>query len=257
MFARVQFARSLAPDVVLAPAEAVLDTGVRQVAWVAVGKGRFEPREVVIGRRGDDGMIEVQSGLGVGDRVVTSGQFLIDSESRLREGTQKLQGEGLMPGGDLPPRRQAKLSVATQQQIDTLLRAYLAVQAAMAADRHDVAAWQALRAAATAVTAAPEPELQPLAAELAAPLQQAEDLDLVAARVAFKQVSSAAERLFEIARPRAVAAGNGTLYVQHCPMAEADWLQLTPAVRNPYYGSSMLECGSVRRELPLAAEAGK
>jgi hypothetical protein len=40
-------------------------------------------------------------------------------------------------------------------------------------------------------------------------------------------------------------------------MAEADWLQVTPEVRNPYYGSSMLECGEIRRELPLVVEAPK
>ncbi len=256
MFARLQFHRAIADDVVLAPAEAVLDTGVRRLAWVAVGKGRFEPRPIGLGRSGDGGMVEIDSGLSVGDRVVTSGQFLIDSESRLREGTQKLQGEGLMPGGDLPPRRSLPLSAPTQQQVDELLQAYLAVQAAMADDRHDAALWQVLRRAATAVSAAPEAELQPLAAALAEPLQQATEPDLVAARVTFKLVSAAAERLFELARPH-VRGGQRILYVQHCPMAEADWLQTAPAVRNPYYGSSMLECGSVRRELPLAAEAGK
>jgi Cu(I)/Ag(I) efflux system membrane fusion protein len=256
MFARVQLPRALAEDVVVVPREAVLDTGVRQLAWVAVGKGRFEPRVVAVGHSGDDGLVEVRSGLSVGDRVVTSGQFLIDGESRLREGTQKMLDDGLMPGGDLPPRQALALSPATQQQVDALLQAYLAVQAAMADDRHEPPLWRALRDAATAVTAAPEAEVQPLAAELAAPLQQAAEPDLVAARVAFKLVSTAAERLFERARPHA-ADGDGTLYVQHCPMAEADWLQLSPAVRNPYYGSSMLECGAVRRELPLATEAGK
>lgn len=256
MFARLRVAIGPAAETVLVPAEAVLDTGRRRLAWVAVGKGHFEPRELQLGRHGDDGMVEVRSGLGVGDRVVTSGQFLIDSESRLREGTQKLLDAGLLPGGELPPRQALTLSPATQRQADALLQAYLAVQAAMADDRHELALWRTLRAAATALTAAPETALQPLAAELAAPLQQPTEPDLVGARVAFKLVSAAAERLFELARPRA-GVGRTTLYVQHCPMAEADWLQVTPAVRNPYYGSSMLECGAVRRELPLAPEGGK
>ncbi|MBX3463002.1 MAG: efflux RND transporter periplasmic adaptor subunit [Planctomycetes bacterium] len=256
MFARLAAMRVLAEDVVLAPAEAVLDTGLRQAAWVAVGKGRFEPRRVVLGRAGDFGLVEIRDGLEAGDRVVVSGQFLIDSESRLREGMAKLQDDGLMPGGDLPERRRLDLSAATQQQVDDLLAAYLEVCLAMAGDRHEPARWQALRAVATDLTAAPESDLQPLAAAFAAPLQRAAQPDLVTARVEFKLVSAAAERLFEVARPRAGQAG-ARLYVQHCPMAEADWLALEPEIRNPYYGSSMLACGEVRRELALATEAGK
>lgn len=65
------------------PRSAVLDTGKRQVVFVARGEGRFEPREVQLGLRGTDA-IEVLDGLAEGDRVVTSGNFLIDAESQLR-----------------------------------------------------------------------------------------------------------------------------------------------------------------------------
>lgn len=65
------------------PEEAVVDTGVRQVVYVAVGDDRFRPVEVEIGRRAD-GRAEVRRGLAEGDRVVVSAQFLVDSESRLR-----------------------------------------------------------------------------------------------------------------------------------------------------------------------------
>lgn len=68
----------LADEALLVPVEAMLDTGLRKVAWVAVGKGRFEPRAVETGHRGDGGLVEVRSGLAAGDRVVTSGQFLIE-----------------------------------------------------------------------------------------------------------------------------------------------------------------------------------
>ena len=63
--------------------EAVLDTGTRQIVFVDLGEGRLEPREVTIGARSDGGAV-VRTGLAVGERVVTSGNFLIDSESRLR-----------------------------------------------------------------------------------------------------------------------------------------------------------------------------
>lgn len=61
----------------------VLDTGSRQVVLVDKGEGRFEPRDVKIGRRGD-GLIEIRSGLQDGDPVVVSANFLIDAESNLK-----------------------------------------------------------------------------------------------------------------------------------------------------------------------------
>lgn len=98
---------------VVVPREAVIDTGVRQVVFVSKGDGKFLPQEVKIGRsgelsggfggmEGDTGagqgeMVQVLSGLTENDAVVTSGQFLLDSESRLEEARQKF----------LPPPSQA------------------------------------------------------------------------------------------------------------------------------------------------------
>ncbi|UWU95274.1 efflux RND transporter periplasmic adaptor subunit [Bradyrhizobium sp. CB1015] len=62
---------------------AVLDTGTRQAVLVDKGEGRFEPREVKLGRRGG-GFIEVRDGLAEGEAVVTSANFLIDAESNLK-----------------------------------------------------------------------------------------------------------------------------------------------------------------------------
>jgi len=61
----------------------VLDTGTRQAVLVDKGAGRFEPREVKLGRRGG-GYIEVRDGLADGEAVVTSANFLIDAESNLK-----------------------------------------------------------------------------------------------------------------------------------------------------------------------------
>jgi Cu(I)/Ag(I) efflux system membrane fusion protein len=72
------------PTPVLAvPDSSILDTGSRQAVLVDKGEGRFEPREVKLGRRGG-GYIEVRSGLSDGDAVVTSANFLIDAESNLK-----------------------------------------------------------------------------------------------------------------------------------------------------------------------------
>jgi ribosomal protein S27E len=59
---------------------------------VALDEGRFEPRNVVLGVEAEGGMIQVLSGLQSGDRIVSSGQFLLDSESQLREAIDKMRG---------------------------------------------------------------------------------------------------------------------------------------------------------------------
>ncbi len=67
----------------LVPLDAVLDSGTRKVVFVALGDGKFEPREVVTGPATGD-LVEVRKGLEAGDEVVTGAAFLVDSESRLR-----------------------------------------------------------------------------------------------------------------------------------------------------------------------------
>jgi membrane fusion protein, copper/silver efflux system len=65
------------------PSDAVVPTGTTQVVFVALGEGRFQPREVRLGES-DGKSVEVTSGLKAGEQVVTGANFLIDSESRLR-----------------------------------------------------------------------------------------------------------------------------------------------------------------------------
>jgi Cu(I)/Ag(I) efflux system membrane fusion protein len=65
------------------PSDAIFRTGKENIIFVSLGEGRFEPRSVVTGLEGA-GFTEIKSGLAEGERVVTSGNFLIDSESRLK-----------------------------------------------------------------------------------------------------------------------------------------------------------------------------
>ncbi len=65
------------------PAGAVIDTGTKQIVLVAKGEGRFEPRAVKLGRRGD-GHVEIVEGLRQGEEIVTTATFLIDAESNLQ-----------------------------------------------------------------------------------------------------------------------------------------------------------------------------
>jgi len=89
MYATVRFHPVAARDAITVPSLAVLRTGQRNLVVVALGEGRFAPREIVLGKEGD-GRVEVLKGLEEGERIVTSAQFLIDSESSLREAVQKM-----------------------------------------------------------------------------------------------------------------------------------------------------------------------
>jgi Cu(I)/Ag(I) efflux system membrane fusion protein/cobalt-zinc-cadmium efflux system membrane fusion protein len=104
MFATVMFQPVAAREALTVPSLSVLRTGQRNVVVVDLGGGRFGPREVVLGYQGA-GLVEVIEGLSEGEIVVTSAQFLIDSEASLPESIQKMlaqrQGDD-MPAGDEP-----------------------------------------------------------------------------------------------------------------------------------------------------------
>jgi Cu(I)/Ag(I) efflux system membrane fusion protein len=82
MYADVEITSGASDPLVVVPASAVIDSGLRQVVIVAQGDGRFEPRDVGLGRRGD-GYIAVIYGIQEGETVVVNGNFLIDAESNL------------------------------------------------------------------------------------------------------------------------------------------------------------------------------
>lgn len=83
MFAQVELPVGGTSPVLTVPTSAVIDSGVRQVVLVQLAEGRFEPRTVTLGTRGDD-YVEVLSGVKDGEQVVTSANFLIDAESNLK-----------------------------------------------------------------------------------------------------------------------------------------------------------------------------
>ena len=98
MFANVTIQTQSQEDAVVIPSEAVVRSGMREQVFVARGEGKFEPREVKLGV-GSGGMVQILEGITAGEEVVTSSQFLIDSESKLREATAKML-EGAAAGQD-------------------------------------------------------------------------------------------------------------------------------------------------------------
>lgn len=90
MYADIYLKSHVAKDSLVIPQEAVIDSGVRKIVFVAIGKGKFQPREVKIGLEGNENEFQVLEGLSEGDEIVLSAQFMLDSESRLREAIQKM-----------------------------------------------------------------------------------------------------------------------------------------------------------------------
>jgi Cu(I)/Ag(I) efflux system membrane fusion protein len=95
MFATIEFAPAARRDMLLVPSEAVIQTGKRSVVIVAQGDGKFAPVDVEIGLD-SDGQTEIRKGLTLGQKIVVSGQFLVDSEASLK-GTTTRMGEATQP----------------------------------------------------------------------------------------------------------------------------------------------------------------
>ena len=92
MFVSAQITAELEPSALLVPDSAVLRSGEKNTVFVALPGGKFDPRLVVLGPESEHDMVEVISGLQEGERIVASGQFMLDSESQLREAIQKMSG---------------------------------------------------------------------------------------------------------------------------------------------------------------------
>lgn len=90
MFVTVYLDGQRVDDALIIPQEAILHSGEKQTVFVALSGGRFEPRLVKTGLQGENGHIEIVQGLFEGEQVVTSAQFMLDSESKLREAIQKM-----------------------------------------------------------------------------------------------------------------------------------------------------------------------
>ncbi|MEO6877245.1 MAG: efflux RND transporter periplasmic adaptor subunit, partial [Gemmatimonadaceae bacterium] len=264
MYATVLIHSKPVDDAILVPREAVIDTGTRKIAFIAEGDGHFSPRLVTTGLAGDHDEVQILSGLAPGEAVVTSGQFLMDVESRTEEAIEKMrtpvqppqtEPSNTMPatttfGGAATGAAETGPGTSTGR-LDAVTRTYLTVVDYLQADHTDnkpVDIAKLLDAAQQLVKEVPaDPENQRTNTLLNA-VSAMKDQSLDAQRKRFETVSSAMVGLIDIEPPsKAVAA---TLYVVHCPMEKADWLQTQRAVNNPFL-ATMRTCGAVTRTISL------
>lgn len=90
MFAKIKIKTGQEKQGLSISSQAVIHSGEQKIAFVSKGKGKYTPRQITTGLSLDDDMVQVLSGLSENEIIVTSGQFLLDSESRLKEAIQKM-----------------------------------------------------------------------------------------------------------------------------------------------------------------------
>jgi Cu(I)/Ag(I) efflux system membrane fusion protein len=259
------------------PATAPLVTGERAVVYVAIpGKrGAYEGREVTLGPRAGDSYI-VKDGLNENELVVVNGNFKIDSALQILAKSSMMSPEGGVAAPQhhhgstqpsiAPPRledlhaghedaavQEKEVASKFREQLGGVLVQYVALQKALSDDQLDEA-----KQAGDGVTAALERVdmtlvegplhmawMKNLESSQRAARSVAEALDLTQARESFSELSAA---IIE-ATTQLGAETSGSIFRFHCPMAfdgqGADWLSNEIDVRNPYYGSAMLRCGTL------------
>jgi Cu(I)/Ag(I) efflux system membrane fusion protein len=247
------------PEVLAIPSSAVLRTGHRAIVYVELadndGDVRYEGREVELGPRAGDHYV-VLAGLSEGDRVVTQGALQIDSALQIQakpcmmDALAKEAGTAA-PAASAPSQSRAIPGAAYHTPMHAVIDKYLAFTAALVAAEDD-AATQAIADLKQALRAA-EPRDLPDAdagvfrrqvAAIAAALPAADKTDLEARRATLPAMTKALDDYlltFGHDRPE-------PLVRIHCPMAfndrGADWYHSDNSVRNPYFGSRMLRCGT-------------
>ena len=115
MYANVTLSSVVSKSAVAVPAEAIIRSGARNVVVVARGSGKFSPRPVTLGVEAE-GYYEVRDGLEEGEVVVTSAQFLIDSESRLKEAITKMLEA--RKGGIAEPKEMEGMDHSGMEEMD-------------------------------------------------------------------------------------------------------------------------------------------
>ncbi len=261
MYATARLEIEITPRAIVVPREAIIDTGARQVAFVALDMGHFEPRKVEMGASGGEGLVQVLSGLAPGEQVVVSGQFLLDAESRMKEAIQRFLRE---KAGPAPERAEeealagvlADVSEGWKRAADAALAAYLEVahvlgQPQESADPVDVA--RLVGAAHELRGQASGEDASLLADALARTATAMDGHPVEEQRKLFAAVSDAAIQLAE----RSPRSGElvPRLFVLRCPMVRGRWLQSGEQVANPYYATSMKACGEIVQGLSIPGDA--
>jgi len=257
MYADVVIITDIAKNVLQIPTEAILRTGYRNIVITSLGNGKFLPKTVELGPEGE-GMTQILSGLSEGETIVTSGQFLIDSESNLKEAIHKMLEA---QSADTPPEKPSKgvpekahnkesmkhtnISGDQKKVMTELIGDYLELHGALIAESVSAVAENARRMSETLKklqATHPEESLQEMMTSIEDSLPGLLSEDLQKARNSFKTLSrTMVDFVKGPGREEAMSSG---IKIYFCPMEKERWLQKGTDLKNPYLGKDMLICGT-------------
>lgn len=241
---------------IVIPKSAVLWTGKRSVVYVKEnlnGKANFRMQEVTLGAPLGNSYV-VLDGLQPGSEIVTNGTFTIDAAVQLSGGRSMMNPN--MGVGTGANTLKVEISAEAKSQLNNIANAYLKLKDALVADNSSEAKKEAVN----------------LEKAIESVQTSSFDSDGVIAWNSFKEqiikdaktISGTADitvmrnRFDElsvtvIGMVKTFSLSNENLYVLHCPMANsnkgADWLSSSSEIRNPFYGSSMLNCGELKETI--------
>jgi Cu(I)/Ag(I) efflux system membrane fusion protein len=232
-----------APGVLLIPRSAVLSPGNRPVVYVEKSPGLYDQRPVKLGRVGDEHW-EVLEGLTEAEQIVTSGNMLIDAQAQLDQ------------GGSSPSLQPATPDFTEHQQkaVGDLITLEHNLSAALAADNvqqfNSIASGAGAIVERLATTFADAPEWKDMVAKIKASSQFKPASDLKDARRTFQPFAAV---VVEVARRARQQPAFANVRLFRCPMTDqaypgapktAMWVQTNAPLRNPFFGSEMIDCGT-------------
>ncbi len=254
--------------VLAVPHSAVLVTGKRNIVYVEKEEGNYVLREVVLGPKADE-YYPVIEGLNAGEKVVTEGNFLIDSQMQLLGKPSLLSKEGTALGeptkaekdekhGDEEVHYEAHIidESVLKQVTETILDNYYRIAASLANDSIEgidgnldliINSSDKIKNMESGIPENLSERLSVIVGNIEDGATEMKGIGIEEARNRFKNLS----RLIinYVKELQGQIKGAEKIYVYYCSMADASWLQKEEGTRNPYYGSSMLKCGSVKEEL--------
>lgn len=243
------------------PKSAVLWTGERSIVYVK-DNGGFLLRNVVLGPA-LGGSYVIKEGLEPGEEIVVNGTFTVDAAAQLagkssmmspkedEVSVQHTHGQIMLPEVEQP----YKISEVNQEAFNQFLAAYLQLKNALVEDDFSSAKtftkdfWDAVeKVDSDKMEAQGQEAWKAIASHLHEIEKMTKASDIEGLRSYFEKVSELMIYVFT-----AYEMEMETLYVQHCPMANSDlganWLSRSKEVQNPYFGSQMLFCGEVVKEI--------
>ncbi len=254
MYARAIIEISTEENILSVPEGAVLRSGKRDIVFVSLGGGRYEPRIIQLGPR-MNGYYEVLGNLTEGLEVVTSANFLLSSESQLQGALTKL--EGFAEDVEWEKREHEKLAQQGKKNLELetnsihdmsehkkVIKAYLELRRILAQDSLQGASdfQKEMLASLEAILKKPTPSqaFENLIRDIKNKVSSMNLEEIEKTRKNFGEISKLMISFVDTVHFEEMA-----FYVFKCPMYPGVWMQENDKTENPYYGSAMLTCGEV------------